>query len=501
MPSTIYRKYRPQVFKEVVGQDHITHTLQNEIIQNKLAHAYLFCGMRGVGKTTVARLLAKALNCEQRSSKQSEPCNKCESCISISSGRSLDLLEIDAASNRRIDDVREIREHIPYGPSISRYKVVIIDEVHMLTPEAFNALLKTLEEPPAHVVFILCTTEVHKLPETIISRCQRFDFVRITSIVLLERLAHIAKQEGVKIDSSVLKQIIELSGGSSRDAESYLGKLVSLGEKEITITQGALVLPRSDLSQSLDFVGYLIKGKASEAVELINNFLEQGGDLAYFYRQTLDLMRKILLIKLGGKMSTEANIELTPDHFNILTDYSQQITHLRLHKMLERWLKIEGSWRSTDIWQLPLELAAVEISMNGVEVIQDDKPTSEEKKVEPVSEVASFSDESLGLELSQVVSRWPEVVTSLRDYNHSLSFILSVAQPTKMDGKTLTIGFTYDLHLERVKDPKLVGVIEQSLEKVFGQKIRVKVVSDSNKPGQADLLSNVLNTFGGSIVN
>ncbi len=188
MTTTIYRKYRPQFFSDVIGQEHVTKTLQNEISSGKLAHAYLFCGIRGVGKTTLARLLAKSLNCKEKKAGDYEPCDKCESCLAIKSGTSLDLLELDAASNRRIDDIREIKEHIPYGPLTSNYKIVIIDEVHMLTTEAFNALLKTLEEPPAHTIFVLATTEIHKLPDTIISRCQRFDFHKVPRLAKLPSL-------------------------------------------------------------------------------------------------------------------------------------------------------------------------------------------------------------------------------------------------------------------------------------------------------------------------
>ncbi len=501
MSSTIYRKYRPQFFAEVVGQDHVIKTLQNEIIQSKLAHAYLFCGMRGVGKTTVARLLAKAINCSKRTDKQSEPCDQCESCLAITSGRSLDLIEIDAASNRRIDDVREIREHIPYGPSQARFKVVIIDEVHMLTTEAFNALLKTLEEPPAHVVFILCTTEVNKLPETIISRCQRFDFGRISSSVLLARLAAITKSEKVKVQEDVLKRVVELAGGSSRDAESYLGKILSLGKDKISTNDVELILPKSDLAVSLSFINYLIKGQASEAVEHLNNFLAQGGDLSYFYHQVLDLMRKMLLVKLGGRLASEASLDLSTEHSARLTELSGLVTNMKLYNMLMRWLKIENSWRSADIWQLPLELAAVEIATNGQEISVNQEINNHPAKITPVEAVSNYEgDNTSVLEFSQIISHWPEVVADLREYNHSLSFILSVAKPIKLEGKTLTIGFSYDLHLERVKEPKVIAVIEQSLAKIFGHKIKVSPITHTNQSGQADLLSNVLNAFGGNIV-
>lgn len=501
MASAIYRKYRPQVFSDVVGQDHVTKTLANEIINDKLAHAYLFCGMRGIGKTTVARILAKAINCEKRTNKTAEPCNNCTSCKSINEGRSLDLLEIDAASNRRIDDIREIKEHIPYGPSQAKYRVVIVDEVHMLTTEAFNALLKTLEEPPPHVLFVLCTTEVHKLPETIISRCQRFDFKRIKSSVLLTRLRYIADQEGVKIEDQFLRQIIEIAGGSSRDAESYLGKLVSLGEKKISSDQAALVLPHSDLNQAADFIEYLISSDTKSAIELINEFLEQGGDIAYFYHEVLDLLRKMLLLKLGGKLAEEVNVDLLPEFQSRLVELSRQLTHNRLQIILERWLGVENSWRSSEIWQLPLELAVVEITAikSGQSYATTDQIKPEvENNQSKITKNASQNNIS-DITLEKIIERWPEVVTGLRDYNHSLSFILSVARPLKLEGNTLTVGFSYQLHLERVKEPKIVEVIEQTIEKVFDSKLKLHSETDEVQ-GSGDLLSNVLTTFGGRVV-
>lgn len=484
-----------------MGQEHVTQTLQNEIMNDKLAHAYLFCGMRGIGKTTVARLLAKAVNCEVRKSQNSEPCNKCQSCQAINNARSLDLLEIDAASNRRIDDIREIKEHIPYGPSQSKYKVVIVDEVHMLTTEAFNALLKTLEEPPTHVIFILCTTEIHKLPETIISRCQRFDFKRLNSETLFTRLQELAKKEGVKVDKTVLGQIVELANGSSRDAEGYLGKLIALGESNIGATEASIVLPHSDLARTLDFLSYLIKSETASAVELINTFLDEGGDIAYFYRQVLDLLRKMLLIKLGGKLATEAGFDLLPEWHAKLVDLSSQVTQNRLQSMIERWLAADSSWRSSDLWQLPLELAAIEISSltesqskeNNLNKPAAETPVKQESTSTPVKTANS------SLNLTQILERWTDVVADLREYNHSLSFILSVAKPVKLEGETLTVGFSYQLHLERVKDPKIVSVIEQSLLRVFSINLRLR--SESAAPvGETDLLSNVLTTFGGQVI-
>ncbi len=504
MTTAIYRKYRPQTFAEVIGQQHITRTLLNEVISGQLAHAYLFCGMRGIGKTTVARLLAKAVNCEQLDKKSGEPCNTCSSCQAIINGRSLDLLEIDAASNRRIDDIREIKEHIPYGPSLAKYKVVIIDEVHMLTPEAFNALLKTLEEPPAHTIFILCTTEVHKLPETIISRCQRFDFKRINSVDLRERLTSLAAAEGVKVAPAVISQIVELAGGSSRDAESYLGKILSLGEKIINEEQAALVLPRADLSIALDLLEYLITRQPAQALEVINIFTEQGGDLSYFYKQVLGLMRKLLLVKLGGQLASESVQDLVPEHKDRLLSLADSLTQSRLQNMLQQWLEAEAAWRTGDLWQLPLELAALQIT--GEPINPDLITQTKAKAVPPAKEISAklpTDNTSLtnNLTVQDIAERWGEVVAGLRDYNHSLSFILSVAKPLKLEGETLIVGFTYQLHLERVKDPKIVEVIEQGLQKVFGFKLRLKSQPHELQNGSDDLLSNVLGTFGGRVIS
>ncbi|MDP3986380.1 MAG: DNA polymerase III subunit gamma/tau [Candidatus Veblenbacteria bacterium] len=508
MTSTLYRKYRPQTFAEVVGQEHVTRTLEHEVMQDKLAHAYLFCGMRGVGKTTVARLLAKAVNCQKRKPQESEPCNSCESCQAITAGRSLDLIEVDAASNRRIDDVREIREHIPYGPSQARYKVVIVDEVHMLTTEAFNALLKTLEEPPAHVLFVLCTTEVHKLPETIVSRCQRFDFRRILAAVLLERLRGIAQQEKVRVEESVLRQVVELAGGSSRDAESYLGKLLSLGEKNVTSELARLALPHADLGLALDFIGYLIAWDARAAVGLLNSFLAEGGDIAYFYRQVLELMRHMLMLKLGGDLAHEVTAELEPTLSGRVDKLSRELTQARLQRMLERWLKVEGSWRASDMWQLPLELAAVELASPEVESVEEPAPKAasargREAGVAHASPATPIVPRPLSssLDIDVVSERWPEVVSGLRDFNHSLSFILSVAHPVKLEEGILTVGFSYRLHLERVQDAKVRGVIEQALSAVFGTPLALKgIAEEAPVATSGDLLSNVLTTMGGRVV-
>ncbi len=500
MTTTIYRKYRPQFFSDVIGQEHVTKTLQNELATNKLAHAYLFCGIRGVGKTTLARLLAKSLNCQKRKAGDYEPCDKCDSCLAIKSGSSLDLLELDAASNRRIDDIREIKEHIPYGPVSSNYKVVIIDEVHMLTTEAFNALLKTLEEPPTHTIFVLATTEIHKLPETIISRCQRFDFHKVPARTIATRLTEIAKSEDVKIEDDVLMEVARLSGGSTRDAESMLGKLLSLGEKKIGMTEALLVLPRSDIGTALKLLEFLVKKNGAEAVGLINGFYDEGGDLDYLHNQTTELMRKLLLIKLGGGLTKLSSYDLSPEQEEQLVKLAQMITALQVQQVLEEWLRVQSFNNQTDILQLPIEMAIISITERNTssrEVIVERPVSKPESMVTFKKETEPLTTETPAS--PTVIGDWSQVIDKLKAFNHSLSFILSSAAFEGVKDDKLVVNFNYKLHYERVNSAKIKQVIDDAIKSVYGRALKFSPRVVENTPVKDDLLSAVLNTFGGKV--
>ncbi len=494
MTTTLYRKYRPKLFGEVVGQEHVTTTLQHQITTGKVAHAYLFCGTRGVGKTTVARLLAKSLNCTGRAKDSAEPCNACISCDAIAQGRSLDLIEIDAASNRRIDDVRELREHIPYGPTNSQYKVVIIDEVHMLTSEAYNALLKILEEPPAHVVFVLATTEVHKLPDTITSRCQRYDFRRLSPTILTARLAGLAKAEGVDIDMEVLRDVSYLARGSSRDAESYLGKLISLGERHIDRARADLVLPHTDQAEAQALLGDIVGRRTSSAVQRLNTYFAEGGELEHLHRQLLEWLRLLLLVKVGGKQVDIPDIDAeTKIHLSAM---AAELSQSRAKFMLERWLEASDSWRTSDVPQLPLELAIITLTESpGATDYESPAMPATAAEQKPTERKPTNGAESL----ETVQQRWPEVVQKIRSYNHSLSFILSIARPAAIEGNTLTVATQYPLHQDRIQDPKVKRAIEQALDDVTGTQLKLKVRLDQ-APAGGDLLSSVLTTFEGQVV-
>lgn len=360
---TLYRKYRPQLFAEVLGQPHVIKTLQNALALGKVAHAYLFCGPRGVGKTTVARLLARAVNCKnlKKVGKEGiEPCNKCEACKEMIEGRAIDLIEIDAASNRGIDEIRDLREKVKFTPLRLKYKIFIVDEVHMLTQEAFNALLKTLEEPPAHILFILATTEPYRVPATIISRCQRFDFRKLTLADLILNLKRIAKKEKIKIDDKALKLIALESSGSSRDALSLFGQMISLEDEEITFEEVRSILGIADLSFIFKFVDFLVSKDAKQAIALVNKIADSGFDLKQFSKKLLEYFRKLLLIKIDLDLAKSLESDLTEEQFKKACDHAQKISAKDLVNQIKFFIRAKKEIDDSVIPELPLEIALIE---------------------------------------------------------------------------------------------------------------------------------------------
>lgn len=301
----LYRKWRPQTFGDIIGQEHVVRTLKNAVESGRTGHAYLFCGTRGTGKTTTAKVLAKALNCAERAG--AEPCNACESCKNITDGLSVDVIEIDAASNRGIDEIRDLREKIKFAPAVARFRVYIIDEVHMLTNEAFNALLKTLEEPPRHAVLILATTEPHKVPLTILSRCQRFDFRRIEPADIIRRLNEVAAGAGLEVDEEALRLIARAAEGGLRDALSILDQGAAFGEMKITAADVHNILGTVRIDALNKMAGYLSAGEAGPALSLVAELTSGGKDLRFFAREMAGYLRALLLEKIvPGSSAREA---------------------------------------------------------------------------------------------------------------------------------------------------------------------------------------------------
>ncbi len=399
----LYRKYRPQTFSEIIGQEHVVQTLTNALSRGMISHAYLFTGPRGSGKTTIARLLAKALNCQNRKEKEGEPCNKCNSCLEIMESRSMDLIEIDAASHRGIDEIRELKDGIKFAPIKSKYKVFIIDESHQLTKEAANALLKTLEEPPSHAIFILATTEAHKMIPTIISRCQRFDFRKLTLPEIIKRLEIICEKEKIKVVESSLhlpprllgggsvieKTALELialnSGGSLRDGESLLDQVLTfagtLGRKgEIKAEDIKNLLGLVEVNMVSDFCDFIIEKKAPKAIQFLSEITDRGADIQEFAKALINYLRQSLILKIMGSqeetmakrtpsssspsLSSEARYPiitgLTKEEFQKLQNQTANFKEEELKNILNLFLEAENKMKYSPITQLPLELAIIE---------------------------------------------------------------------------------------------------------------------------------------------
>lgn len=351
----LYRKYRPQTFSQVVGQEHVVKTLKGALSTGRTGHAYLFSGPRGTGKTTIARIFAKALNCLDRQ-KNCDPCDKCHACLAVNGGRSLDLIEIDAASNRGIEDIRNLKDSALVAAPGGNYKVFIVDEVHMLTKDAFNALLKILEEPPSHTIFILATTEPHKILPTVLSRVQRFDFRRLTVRQISEKIKEVAKTEKINIDDEGIMAIAASCDGALRDAEVSLSKIQSsVSGGNITADDVNEILGLISFSYYPQFFNYLVNGDKASAVHLVHKIYESGIDLEHFAKEFIEYLRKIMISKINP--ATLAAVGEEP-----VGQISPEITGQKLVRMINAFSTARNEIKISPIPQLPLELAIVELT-------------------------------------------------------------------------------------------------------------------------------------------
>ena len=350
-----YRKWRPGTFSDLAGQEHVGNTLRQAVTQGRVSHSYLFCGTRGSGKTTTARVLAKAVNC--LNPQQGDPCDECAICVSINEGRNLDIIELDAASNRGVEEIREIRDKVHFQPAQNRRKVYIIDEAHMLTREASNAFLKTLEEPPEHVIFILCTTEADRLLPTILSRCQRYDFRRLPGQTIYDRLAYITDQEAIAIHPDALRMIARNAGGSMRDALNILEQLAVSSDGDITLrhVEESLGLVRSDAYLAL--AQKLLAGDTTGALETINEVVWEGGEPRQLHRQTLDLLRSMLLLSWDAGQT----LDLPDDTLAGLRAVIQKTDSQHILRAVRIWGEASAGLRYDAPSALALEIAAAEI--------------------------------------------------------------------------------------------------------------------------------------------
>jgi DNA polymerase-3 subunit gamma/tau len=353
----LYRKWRPLVFEDVVEQEHVVRTLRHGVSTGRIAHAYLFCGTRGTGKTSMAQIFSRAINCLAPSN--GDPCNKCEICKEILTGSSTDVIEIDAASNNSVDNVREIRDEVIYAPSRAKYKVYIIDEVHMLSAGAFNALLKTLEEPPSHVVFILATTEPHKLPATILSRCQRFDFRRITSASISRRLLQIAEADGVKLDEDATRLIAQMSDGALRDAISLLDQCISQGKDEISRADVLSITGAVNDAFMFEFAGKMLDKDIKTLFEKIDVLVRDGKDIPHFISELVAYFRNLLICKVSP---TPGDIvDVSPELLDGMKAQSLKITQDALIDVIKELSALEGTIKWSGNPRIMLEVCMVKL--------------------------------------------------------------------------------------------------------------------------------------------
>lgn len=354
----LYRKYRPKNFDEILGQKAVSTTLKNQIKSGKIGHAYLFCGMRGTGKTSTARVLAKALNCEKGPTTM--PCDECSSCRAISNGSMIDVVEMDAASNRGIDDIRDLREKVNFPPSEGRYKIYIIDEVHMLTTEAFNALLKTLEEPPRHVVFILATTEPSKLPQTILSRCMRFDFSRVSTPELVKHMQKIAAESGVEVEVRALAEIAKSSQGSVRDCLSLLDKALAFGGKKLSYEDALTLLGSVDSRLLYEISQAVLEEARAKILQIVDEVMQQGKDPGRFINDLTEHFRNILMVCIGADRDL---VDVVDEEYAELRDISSGYTEERLLSILDILVNAANDLKWSSQPRIVLEAALVKITL------------------------------------------------------------------------------------------------------------------------------------------
>jgi DNA polymerase-3 subunit gamma/tau len=523
------RKWRPQTFDEIIGQEHITTTLKNAIKQGRVAHAYLFCGPRGIGKTTTARILAKALNCEKGPTPN--PCNNCISCKEITEGRSLDILEIDGASNNGVDEIRNLKDNVKFFPAHGKFKIYIIDEVHMLTPEAFNALLKTLEEPPPHVKFIFATTAPHKVIPTILSRCQRFNFHRLSAGDMVKKLKVIAEKEKIDIDDTAIFNIVRAASGSMRDAESLLDQLATYCKNSVAVKDINKLLGIVEQDTLSEFSQSIIDRDTAAAIKLINKLVDEGVDPAQFIQGLIEYFRCAMIIKEGKELA--GLLELTKDEIDAISKHAQALTTEDILYILYSLINTNYSIRKSPSPRIPLELLAVkltrkesivsleeimrrlaalekEISAKGAEAegtqkVKEGAPVSGIPiKNQPPAENPQINNMDINtpqtpeppqsLEPQAALYRireiMPQVIKNIKQEKIYIASCLSEGKLIDFRDNILTIGFfkKHSFHKESLEKAQNKKIIEEHLLKLLNYKVRAEfvIIKDEEEPASAE---------------
>ena len=496
MTQALYRKYRPQQWDAVVGQDHVVTTLKNAIAADRVAHAYLFAGSRGTGKTTLARLLAKAVNCTNADATK-PPCNECQNCKAVNENRFLDLIEIDAASNTSVDDVRDLRDKINFSPSQGKYKIYIIDEVHMLSTAAFNALLKTLEEPPPHAIFVLATTEIHKIPATVLSRCQRHKFHRVPVDEIVANLKKIVKAESIQVDDDALILIARQSAGGMRDAISLLDQLSSTGDR-ITLALAQIVLGTATSQSVLDVISSINDHDPSRGLETIHKALDAGADTRSLARQVVEYLRGLMLIQMGNSNQVEA----TADVKKQMQAHAKSFTTSDVLRMMKAFnnaaTDLRGGWQPS----LSLELALAEV----LDAPDDGTPlpatpprttpkpapitqTESGPQSEPGAlsgdagkvETEPHSKEKSMLKAGDIIKAWKPMSATLPKTQANLSALMNSVRMIDLQGNTLLLGLASDVLVSKLDKPDQIEAIQKLIKNQFGVDVNIRCIVTNAK--------------------
>lgn len=530
--QALYLRWRPMTFEEVVGQQHVTRTLRNALAAGRLGHAYLFSGPRGTGKTTMARLLAKAANCLAEDP-AARPCNQCAHCLAVNEGRFLDLIEIDAASHTGVDDVRELRDRIAFAPNEGQYKVYIIDEVHRFSGAAFDALLKTIEEPPAHAIFVLATTEIHKVPQTILSRCQRFDFRRIPLDDIVTRLDAILANEGISADPAAVDLVARQSTGSLRDAISLLDQLITGAGGSLTLDLAQAILGTAAAQSVRDLTDAILAGDVAAGLNVVNAALDTGTDARQFSRQMVEYLRLVMVIQTGGPGLAHAAV--TDEELALIELHARQYPRRALLAALKAFNEAASDRHTGWQPQLPLEIALVESVEKlyaSPEPVQQpapaapsvapapmqpaspagapaEAPPEAEAAAEPAAEAAAPA-----ISTAEVHAKWSQVVAASRrlDATGMIQALLRTARVYTVEGRCVIVQVPGDVLCAKIEDDENRGLIEQALTHVYGQPLTIRARVATGQEADAgqgqdidqllagdSLLSYAVNDLGGSI--